>query len=156
MTTRWTAILVATLTVTVLIAGCGGDDENSGGDTQTVTASSLARAAFIKKARTICIDGAERAFEYQPSDPTEDVSFAKAIEVSVAPALQEAVDRLYELGAPEGDEAEMEAFLRAMQEGVNSLEEERASISSLQELGYPFRDASKLARKYGLVGCAYA
>ncbi len=55
------------------------------------------------------------------------------------------------LGAPSGEEAEVEAITDAAGEAVEKGEEDPAALTS--EKADPFAEANELAREYGLVRC---
>jgi hypothetical protein len=176
VTTRLTMLLIAALATAALAIGCGGgDDGGEGGSTvsgssnsdssqsgePTVTTSSLSKAAFVKKADGLCRLGAEKALSYQSTDPEkanlpEDQLLPEAIEATIAPSFQEVVDQIQELGAPSGDELQVEAFLDALQQEIDVIEERRTSVSSFAKLEALLRRSSALARDYGLESCVYS
>jgi hypothetical protein len=146
---RLPTLLVAILAVTGLAAGCGGSsDADEGGASTTVTASSLSKAAFIKQANAIC--ERERSLIINSKVP-----LPKAAATVYVPAFESIVVDVQDLGAPRGDEAEVEAFLGAMQEDTETLEERSSSIKTFAEIEGPFKDSAALAKKYGLSLCVF-
>lgn len=142
--------LIALLALAGLIAGCGG-----GGDSTTVTTSSLSKAAFVKKANAICEEGRSQALAYKPASEkgSEKQVVTATIHEGILPAIQEAMEEVRELGAPEGDEAKVEAIIVGNEEMV-----ERAkgkSYKYLAEMEEDFLPIAEKARSYGIDGCGY-
>ena len=150
MSARLMLLLGGTMAIAAFALGCGGSD---GGDSSeastTVTSSSLSKAAFAKKANTICEKGRERIIGY-PS-----ASLSKSIELGYVPAYQGIVEEIQALGAPKGGEAEVEAFLSAMQSDAAALEENKASITAFSETEPYFKSSAAAARKAGLARCTF-
>ena len=148
------ALLVAALAL--VAAGCGDDD--SGTSTSTTT---LTKAEFISEANRICkkqdqkIERASQQFfaDAPPSQeppPKEVAQFGKK---TVFPAIQDEIDRIEALGAPEGDEDEVSKMLDAAKSGLAKLE---AHPDQLEKGGIAssFEEFQKLASAYGLDECA--
>jgi hypothetical protein len=147
---RIIAMLVGALAIAI-VAGCGGGDDD--GDS-----GSLTKAEFIKQADAICANGDKTisadfedfAEEKGIKDEPDKAQQEEAIVEVVAPAVQEQADEIKALGAPDGDEKQIEAMLTAVEEGVEDLEE---NPSQLTEGKNPLAKGSKLARDYGLEKC---
>lgn len=156
---RLAPILIAVVAALV-VAGCGGDDGN---DTTTSSTSSLTKQQFVREANQICKqtdDKIERAskqfFADAPPDeeapPAEIEQFAKQ---TALPAIEDEIDRIRALGAPQGDEDEVKAILDAAQEGLDKLEQDPDEIA--QGGAAPALEKfDKLAGDYGLDKCAEA
>ncbi len=161
------AVLVALL----FAAGCGGSDESatgsSGGDTTeiTVETGSLSKAAFIQKADAICT-GTREEFEKQlqaayteeqenPPKPTETSNLNKFYETTFVDIYEEQIDEISALGAPQGDEQKIAAYLEGVQDGLAEAKEDPEAFFEpfLQKQG-GFKGASKLAKEYGFRVCA--
>ncbi len=130
----------------VWVPGCGGGDS---------TSASLTKSQYLKQAKEICEKGEreqlELASQYlkkHPGAEEEDMILPAGI-----PPLQKQIAKLKELPAPEGDEAEIEAFIKASEE---ALEEGEANPQDLLSSSNPFDKANKLGEKYGLTNCASA
>jgi hypothetical protein len=152
LTARLTILIVTTMVGAALVAGCGGDDDDT-----TVTTSSLSKAAYVKKADDICDRGRRKIIAYQipPEEKlSPEESFENLVDEAAAPAFGEVVDEVRDLGAPRGDEPRVEAFLAAMRQAIEQLEESHESEISAVET--PFRRSAKLARGYGFDRCAYS
>ena len=152
-----TTVLVAFL---ALVAGCG-DDESDDGTTTTTTA--LTKQEFVREANRICTrtdDKLERAsrqfFADAPSGqeaPPEEVE--QFGEKTVYPTIQDEIDRIRALGAPAGDEDQVEALLDAAQRGLDTLKDHPDQLAK-GAAAPAFDEANKLAGNYGLDRCAGA
>jgi hypothetical protein len=131
-------------------SGCGGG-ENS----RSLSASSLSKAEFIEQADAVCARGRERALRYQPSLPggRTGASIARAIDLSVLPALREVADSLYSLGAPPDERQEVEGFLASFEDGLGAAED--LEVPSFERLAPLLSRPGHLARKAGLQSCVY-
>jgi hypothetical protein len=132
-------------------------DSSSESDT-SVSASSLSKPAFVKQANKICAVGAQKALGFTPKDTqaSEAEYTAEWIEVAIGPSFQDVVDQIVELGAPAGDEEQVEAFVGSLQEAVDELEGDPDSYSSIQDVEKTLVQASDEARAYTLTRCAFA
>src|SRR5882724_6062245 len=97
-------LLGLVLAVALIAAGCGG-----GGDDSTST-SSLAKPAWIVKADAICQQGnqeiaqaADEQFGKQHHEPTDE-QVQQFTSATVVPSVQHQIDQIRDLGAPSGDE----------------------------------------------------
>jgi hypothetical protein len=145
------ALLAATLAIGLIASGCGGDDDDESG----IATSDLTTEEWIAQADEICAVGdrklereAEEVFAgHRPPNKGELAEFGRE---AVVPRVQDQVDQIRALGAPEGDEGEVEAILTAAEE---ALDEVRANPASL-EGGGAFAEVNALAAEYGLDECA--
>ncbi len=69
----------------------------------------------------------------------------------LVPNVQGQHDDIDALGAPEGDEDDVQAILDALQEGIDAVEADPSLITSSDD---PLGEASDLAGEYGLTDCA--
>jgi hypothetical protein len=146
--------LAAFVAVGMIVAGCGG-----GGDSSS-DSSSLTKAEFLKQGNAVCAKGnkeIQEGFEefekengLQNKQPTK-AQLKEAIETIVLPAVSKQVEGIEPLGAPSGEEAEVETITDAAGEAVEKGEEDPAALTS--EKADPFAEANELANKYGLVKC---
>ncbi len=152
MAARLPKVFAALVAMAALGGGCGGDDDSG----VEITTSSLSKDAFVKKANAICARGREQALSFvrRSASGPESRIVAKGVEEDVVPAFRQVAADLEALGAPKGDEATIEALVEAMNEGTDKLE--NGSPVSLAALAPPFEPSAKLARDYGIAGCAYA
>ena len=57
------------------------------------------------------------------------------------------MEAIGELELPEGEEAQAEAFIAAMEEGIETTEDNTYTAANIEELGREFHKAGKLAQK---------
>lgn len=145
------AACAAAAAIGVGVAGCGGGDSSS-----TSTAASITKEEFVTQANQICADGNETidaavgdAFSGGQPSQEETEQFVTG---SVIPAIQAQVDGLRALGAPEGDEEQVDAILDAADQGIEEAQADPASF--IAGGGDPFVEANQLAADYGLTECA--
>jgi hypothetical protein len=140
--------LLGLAAVTALVAaGCGG-----GGDDSTST-SSLAKPAWIAKADAICQQGnqeieqaANEQFGQQDQEPTDE-QVQQFTSETVVPNVQKQIDQIRDLGAPSGDEDQVNKILDTVQADIDKAK----SATTLQ--GDTFADGNALATQYGLKVC---
>ena len=128
-------------------AGCGGGDS---------TTASLTKKQFLKKADKFCEEGEreqlELASEYLKKHPGAEEE--EMIIPAGLPPLQKQTEEIKALPAPEGDEAQVEAIVKAFEKALKDTEANPQDI--LTTASNPFKEADKLAEKYGLTSCANA
>jgi hypothetical protein len=157
------------------VAGCGGGSSNStsaestgstttaaGGGKQTKTHSpSLSKEEFVEKADAICTRGKTKGLEAMGVYAKEHQGTAgqskaevigEAVQKVFLPSVQSQVDQIRALGAPAGEEQEVEAILAALEEAV---EEASQGAPSSARFAKSFASAGALAREYGLTACVY-
>lgn len=148
----------------LLVAGCGGgsDDDSANGSAEiTVETSSLSKVEFIKRADAICQKGRDqfdREFEAFTTANKEELAEAEnasewvggIVNGILLPNYEARIDELTALGAPEGDQKEVEVFLNAFQDRLNEMSEKPTELSRTVR---PFKSVEKAARDYGLNGC---
>jgi hypothetical protein len=145
--------LLAVLTLAVFAAGCGNGDDS---------AASITKSEFLAQGNAICkqgnqeIDSDFEAFakenDLQQNDGLTDAQATEASEEILIPNVQDQVDQIRELGAPDGQEAQVDAILAAAQKGIDDLEADPTLLA--QNGADPFAEANKLAKDYGLAACA--
>lgn len=149
-----TRLLVFALAA-LAVAGCGGDSSAT-----TLTASSLSKAEFVKKANAICKAGAGRLLNevtaYQKKHI--DVASVKLIpdtgRTVIRPALQGQIDQIRSLGAPRGDAAKLERFFTILDRGVKEIiGQKKATTFEVAER--MLEPANKIASRYGIDQCYY-
>jgi hypothetical protein len=132
--------------------GCGGGDSSSG--------PTISKAAFVKKADAVCQGGNSRmevAFAHfleenknvkKPSEAESEKLVGKVI----VPNLKREIKELRALGVPSDDEDRVDAFISAVEEGLETAEgNPQAAVSSSSEA--IFGISSRLAKEYGLEVC---
>lgn len=147
MIDRLVTPFIAVLAAGLLVAGCG--DSNSGADagSEQVTASSLSKAAFVAKAQAICNRRLNKVYSYEGEELVD----------AVLPNFGAIADEIRELGAPSGDEAKIQAYVDALESGLDKLDEQQQNGPiKLNQISLPLKPSAKLARQYGISRCAFA
>ncbi|HXR30386.1 MAG TPA: hypothetical protein VN752_04545, partial [Solirubrobacterales bacterium] len=149
------AVVAGALALVVLVAGCGGGDDAEG----EVTTASISKAEFAKQADAVCKEGekqVEKDFSVYLKEheditkPTEE-DYAELVEVVLAPHVEEEIDGIRELGAPAGDEDQVEELLEAREESLEAAKEEPELV--VTDSTKVFGEWRKLAQTYGLEAC---
>jgi hypothetical protein len=157
------ALLAGVLAAVLILAGCGGggssDSTNASSDSNT---AALSKAEFIKKADAICTAGGKRTQEEFASyikekkltgkkEPTPAQLTEVSEEIQV-PALKRQAEEISALGAPAGDEDQINELVDAIDEGIENVEaaDPKEALASLSTM---FAEADKLAAAYGLKVC---
>jgi len=141
--------VLAAVFLGLLAVGCGSSSDSS----------SLTKAEFVKQADQICTkgeksieDGAEKFAEdndVNTEKPTK-AQQEEVIQQVVAPDIRKQAEEIGDLGAPKGEEAEVEAIVTAVEDGADELE---SKPETLIEGKNPLVKGSKLAKEYGLKVC---
>lgn len=147
---------VAAAALVMLVAGCGGGDETTdetSGETVTLT-----KAEFIKQGDAICRDGND-ASEKEAEEFAEENDFdlEKASEEQLEEAVSEVlvsnlnrqVEELDALGAPEGDEDQVEEIIVSLEGVVGEIEDDPSVVFQDAVLKEP----GELAQEYGFKVC---
>jgi hypothetical protein len=162
---RFAALLVASLAIAATIgAGCGEDDDSSasGGVTVAVTTSDLSKAEFAKEASDICSrerrDIPTQIATYQeknpPGDKSPEVVQAEGVEAVILPVLEKEIAQVRKLGAPSGDEEQVEAILSGQQKAIDEV----AALKEIEPVEDSweryFDETNKLMVDFGIGDCA--
>jgi ABC-type lipoprotein release transport system permease subunit len=138
-------LLGSVLAVGLIGAGCGGGDDDS--DTTT----SLTKAEWIAKADGICQQGnqeinqaAQQQFGNQKPTAASVQQFATG---TALPNTQTQVDKIRALGAPSGDEDQVNEILDTVQADIDKAK----SAGDIEDS--TFADGNALAKQYGLKVC---
>ena len=141
---RWTVLAIAC--VAIGLSGCGGGGEEG--------PAAPTNDAFITRADKICAQGqvdlqsaVTATFGNQAPTEAEGIEFTTT---ETVPLLTLQVEALRALTPPEGDQETLDAIWDAMEEGVNTLEENPETALDGSD---PMADAMELARSYGFRSC---
>jgi hypothetical protein len=148
------ALVMGTLAILLIgAAGCGG-----GGDSST-DPNAIPKAVFIKKTDAICTAGNKKmevAFghflqENKNVKRPSEADYEALVGTVVVPNVKREIKEIRALGAPEGDEDRVDAILEALEEGVETAEDNpQAAVSSSEAI---FGISSRLGKEYGLEVC---
>ena len=161
--TRLTSLLTVAIAAAAIAAGCGDDEESSGsGASVSVTTSSLSAEEYAKKADELCqrerekiptrVEAYQRRNKPAKGKPA-DVVYAETIQAALVPYLEEELEKLRALGAPEGDEETVEAILTAQQEAIDEVTVLKTLSNQEGALESHFSEANELMRDYGIEEC---
>ncbi len=150
-TGRGTFVAVA-MVIALVVAGCGGGDSSTAGD-------SISKEEFVAKANAICKDGTERLqaaigriLKDQPNITKVSQAEQEKIVITVlVPNVSKEVKELRALGSPDGDEERVDAMVTALEEGVETAERDPQAVTKSSDA--IFGIASRIAGEYGLTTC---
>lgn len=130
--------------------------EEAGGS--ETSATPLSKKAFVKKGDAICegipktygneLKALERELKKKGKKPTKSEQNLRA----AVPPLHVAVEEFQQLSPPEGEEAKVEAIIKALESAAKGLEEKPES--ELSGPKSPFNEFQKLTKAYGLQFCS--
>lgn len=155
MNKRLLVLLAGALMGSLLIAGCGGSNDNS---TSTTT---LSKAQFLKQGNAICAEGnkeIDESFEsfakenhLSPKKAPSGAELKNFSEETLVPTVHRQLNEIKALGLPEGAEEEAEAVFAAVEEATEEVEANPTVLT--EENNEPFAKANKLSRELGLTKC---
>lgn len=138
-----------------------GLSDGAGSAADSVTTSSLTKAQFVKRANAICRQAIEkrlRAFEAYLRENAEGKTakqlLTDAVKESFMTGIEAESAKIAELGAPAGEEAEVEAILAAQQAAVDEVRA-METIPTAFAFEPAFGEATKLVKEYGIDACAH-
>jgi hypothetical protein len=147
------AFVAAAMVIALVVAGCGG------GDSSSTTAGSISKEDFIVKADAICKKGTERlqkaifAALKHPQNLTKvsEAEQIKIVTVAMVPNIGREVKELRALGVPDGDEEKIDAMIGALEEGLETAEQDPQAVTKSSDV--VFGISSRIAGEYGLTTC---
>ena len=116
----------------------------------------LTKVEFLREADEICfssearIEAAADDLVTAPGEPDPAEVERIAIDL-VIPALEAEVRAIGAIGAPPGDEEQVEAILAATEQGIEAIEADPRGL--LDGIPAPLRRATRLAEAYGAEQC---
>lgn len=145
------AVLATLVALGALVAGCGGGDDSD-------TTATLTKAEFIKQGDRICKE-AEKQSETEAEEFAEENGFTfdkagkeqieEAVSEVFVPNLEQQAEDLDVLGAPEGDEKQVEEIIVSLEDAAGEIEDDPGLVFE----GRVLKEASKLAEDYGFKVC---
>jgi hypothetical protein len=146
------ALLAAVAAIAMIAAGCGGNDDST---------SSLTKAQFLKQGNAICERGNDEVEEgiaefieennFSGDNQPNKAQLAEATEEILIPSVSKQLEDLRELGAPSGDEQEVDKILSEAEKVLGEVEEDPEGVASKN--ANPFAEVNKMAIDYGLPRC---
>jgi hypothetical protein len=147
--------LLAALVVGVCVAGCG-----SSSSTTTETTAAITKAEFVAKGNAVCVKG-EKAQESEvnayikkhglenkkPSRAQE----AELVETVLVPNIQSQIDGVKALGAPAGEEQQVNSAVKLSQQALEKIEANPELAFGEENV---FAAAGKQLHALGLKECA--
>ncbi len=140
--------LSAVFALVLVAVGCG-------------SSGSISKQEFITKADAICKKGNDQIqSEIQAyskkvglsgnTQPT-DAQVTEIANTILIPSVQGQHDDISDLGAPSGDQDQVDAILSAVQDGIDQAKKDPTTL--LQSNDTTFAKANQLAKDYGLTVC---
>lgn len=144
--------LNATLAVAVamalggIAAGCGSSNDDS-----TTSTAAISKADFVAQANQICKQGnAEVEQAGKQLGNVNEAQLEDFVANTVVPNIQKQVDGVKALGAPAGEEAQLNELISVTQADLDQL---KADPSKIQD-DHLFDDSNQKATALGLTECA--
>lgn len=137
--------LLLALCALLVVVGCGaGDDAIKGGD--------VSKEDYIVEANEICDNargeleaaGDDRFRDLDPGEQPSDAEKQAFVEEEVVPKIQDQIDQLRDLEAPEDDVDQLEELYDTLQEELDALADD--PVGGFDK---PFESANQLAGGYG-------
>jgi hypothetical protein len=145
------AVLAALALMAAVVAGCGGGDDSE-------TTATITKAELIKQGDQIC-EKANDQSESEAEDFAEENDFTlekaseeqleEAVAEVLVPNLNGQVEDIRALGAPEGDEEQVEEILDSLEGAADEIEDDPSVVFE----GEVLQEPSKLAKSYGFEVC---
>jgi maltose-binding protein MalE len=140
--------VVAVLAVGVIAAGCGSSNDN--GDSTTTAA--ISKTAFVTQGNQICKQGTDE-INQAGKQLGKNVSRAQINDFAantIVPNVQKQVDGVKALGAPAGEEAQVNKLISVTEADLDQLKSDPAKIHD----DHLFDDSNQAAKAVGLTECA--
>jgi hypothetical protein len=170
------SLLVMTAASATLVAACGGgsgDQTSSSGQTgssdqtysvesdTTVTTASIAQSKYVPRINRICrkawgviVNNFAEYSKWQNPAFSARRRFIEAVRLSLIAGLTFYIfDPIHRMGAPRGEESEMEEVAGALQSASERAGKGLAPVSSVAQVAALYGDYNQRARAYGLDDC---
>jgi hypothetical protein len=148
---RTFAILISVLALAGVAAGCGDDNASS--------ADSVTKAEFVKQATEACKEVNKEtqknllaATKSQEGVPASENTEKQLITTVVVPALTKQAERLEAIGAPEGDEEQVEAITDELHNVIEEAEQNPVGVAAQTD---PFLEVDQMMKDYGIEACRH-
>lgn len=137
--------------------GEAGGESSSGGEESRVAPTSESKQEFVAKATGLCKKqqkamqaNAGKFFKKARKSSSVQANQDRFVKQVLAPGFEAEVEALRKLGAPEGEEEQVEAVLAAIELAI---EEARRDPPSYFEGAAVFKEASRVPAAYGVPVC---
>jgi hypothetical protein len=158
---RVAAAVVCFGAMVLLLFGCGS------GDGSSATGDGLTKAEFASRADAICTRAKDEIIENNSvrirkaaGDPqAREALEYKLVKTAVIPALEDEVAQLKALGAPAGDDGQIEKMLKLIEGAIDEAKTEPETYvggDHYRAGSEHFGDAHRLAVAYGIKNCPMA
>jgi ABC-type Fe3+-citrate transport system substrate-binding protein len=145
--------LCGLLVAGLIVAGCGGSEDSS-------SASSISKEEFIVKADAVCKRSNQRmeaAFvdflkDKKSLKKLTQAENEKLVGIVLVPNIEREIKELKALGVPDGDDEVVEAIVSALEEGLETAED-NPQVVAASSSDTIFGIASRLAGEYGATVC---
>jgi hypothetical protein len=146
-------VLAALVVLAAIVAGCGGGD-----DSDSDTSDSLTKAEFIKQGDAVCEKANEQSEaeaekfakenDFSLERPTK-AQLEEAVTEILVPNFNRQVDELKALGAPEGDEEQVEEIVSSLKTAADEIKGDPSLVFE----GKVLKEPAQLAEDYGFKVC---
>ena len=152
---RRSALFLPALVLTLggLVTGCGGSDGSDASDDAdggSSAAPAISHDDFIEQADAICTQ-ASTDLGNAGADLGPDDDLVAFIQDTAVPNFQAQHDDIEALGAPDGEEDDVQALLDALQDGIDAVSAAPEDFTSSD--ANPFAEANTAADDLGLTVC---
>lgn len=164
MAARLTTLLIFIFAISLVAVGCGdsGDDSGSGGAAsgESIETSELSKQEYLKQASAACdrerknlVQEVNSYLEKHSSDgQPEGVLIANMARATMLPTIEAEIAAVRKLGAPEGDEEQIEEILAAQEAAVEKAKKLK-NAPTLEDVESLFLKATDKYKAYGFVAC---
>lgn len=153
-------VMAAAIAALLLAAGCGGGSNDAGSTTVgdiTVQTGSFSEDEFKEKADKLCKE-ARREFSGKYSQflaaheqEPQPVLIKNVVKAIVLPHFEKEIQQISELGAPQNYASEVGSYLNALKQRIDEGQTDPVGLIMTPNT---FKEATALAKKAGLNGCA--
>jgi hypothetical protein len=142
--------LAAILVMGLALAACGSSDDTNSDSTAT---AALSKSEFLKQGNAICAKGNKALNQVGSQTFTKNQKPTQAqleqFTAQTTPIIQGEIDGIRALGAPAGDEQQVNAILDEAQSALDKAKQDPNVFVN----GDPFKKANQDANAYGLTAC---
>jgi len=147
-TARLLVAVAATALCALALAACGGDDDST---TDTTQGTPLTHDDFVAQADSICQsadDELDQVGQELGNSPSQ-ADLEQTVEDTVVPNLQQQLNAIEALGAPEGETEQVDEITSGLSDAIDELEQDPSKITD----DTLFADVNQKAEDFGLTVC---